>query len=228
MVAMGFTFGLIIWFPMAFGRVGGAREFMAGHFLTIASVYALLLLGEVCFWNIFGFDRSAAQVYFLAPVPFSRVLIGKNLTALLFIMLEVLAITVVCLLLRLPVSAINLVEACAVTVVCTLIFFSAGNLISIYQARGSDPSKSFRNNATGRVQAMMLLVYPLASIPTGLAYLARWAFDSEAAFFAVIAFDLAIGAVLYRIALDSAVRAAERMKERMVAALSEGTGPVAA
>jgi ABC-2 type transport system permease protein len=225
---MGFTFGLIIWFPMAFGRTGGARDFMAGNFLTIASVYALLLLGEACFWNIFGFDRSAAQVYFLAPVPFSRVLLGKNLTALIFIGLEVLAITVVCLLLRLPVGAGNLVEACAVTGVSSLLFLSAGNLVSIYQARGSDPDKSFRNTATGRVQALMLVVYPLASIPTGLAYLARWAFQSEVAFFAVIAFDLAVGAVVYKIALDSAVAAAERIKEQMMAALSEGSGPVSA
>ena len=60
----------------------------------MVSVYSLLLLSEACFWNSFGFDRSAAQIYFLAPVPFSRVLIGKNLSALFFIVLEISAITI--------------------------------------------------------------------------------------------------------------------------------------
>ena len=32
---------------------------------------------------------SAAQIYFLAPVPFARVMIGKNLSALFFISLEI-------------------------------------------------------------------------------------------------------------------------------------------
>ena len=76
------------------------------------------------------------------------------------------------------------------------------------------------------MQALLLLVYPLVGLPIGLAYLARWAFDSQAAFLGVIAFDLAIGAVFYKIALDSAVQAAEHLKETMVAALSEGSGPV--
>src|SRR5260370_15355544 len=121
-----------------------------------------------------------------------------------------LAITLVCLALRLHVTWVNLAETFAVTSVCTLVLLGAGNMISIHQARASDPSKSFRNNATGRVQALMLLVYPLGAVPIGLAYLARWAFEIEAAFAAVIAFDLAVGAVFYKIALDSAVAAAER------------------
>ena len=45
---------------------------LLGNYLTVVSVYSLLLLSEVCFWNSFGFDRSAAQIYFLAPVPFRR------------------------------------------------------------------------------------------------------------------------------------------------------------
>ena len=44
--------------------------------------YALLLLGDVAFWNVFGFDRSAAQAYFIAPVRLSSVLVSKNLAAL--------------------------------------------------------------------------------------------------------------------------------------------------
>ena len=65
--------GLVIWLPMALGRNSSSNSFLGANYLTVVSVYSLLLLSEVCFWNSFGFDRSAAQIYFLAPVPFSRV-----------------------------------------------------------------------------------------------------------------------------------------------------------
>ena len=61
----------------------------------------------------------------------------------------------------------------------------------------------------------------------GIAYLARWAFDSEIAFFSVLAFDAIVAIVVYRVALDSAVESAQRLKESMIAALSSGDGPIA-
>ena len=66
----------------------------------------------------------------------------------------------------------------------------------------------------------------LAGATAGLAYLARWAFSSEAAFFGVLAFDAVVAVIVYRIALQSAVEAADRLKETMIAALSAGEGPI--
>ena len=224
---MGFTFGVLFWLPLLFGRNSESRDLIGGNFLTVACNYSLLLLGEVCFWNVFGFDRSAAQVYFLAPVPFATVLIGKNLTALIVVAMEISAIGVISWLLRVPFTLLTLVETVAVTGVVSLLFLAAGNLISVHQARASDPSKSFRNSAAGRVQALLLLVYPLVGVPVGLAYLARWAFESEAAFFGVLTFDALAAGVFYKIALDSAVEAADRVKERMLAGLAEGASLIA-
>lgn len=224
---MGFTFGLLIWLPMAFGYAGPTRTFFNQNYLTVVSMYSLLLLSEICFWNSFGFDRSAAQFYFLAPVPFARVLIGKNLAALFFIALEICVVTAVCWLLRLPLDARRLGEAYGVVGVVSILLLSAGNLLSIHQARGVNPGNSFRTGAAGRVQAMLFAIYPVAFAPVGLAYLARYAFDSQAAFFGVLALDAIGGFVLYRVALDSAVHAAERLREKMIAALSAGDGPIA-
>jgi ABC-2 type transport system permease protein len=223
---MGFTFGVVVMLPMSLGR--GGQSILGGNYLTAVSVYSLLLLSESCFWNSFGFDRSAAQMYFLAPVPFSRVLIGKNLSALFFIGLEISAITAVCVLLGMPLKPHNLAEAYSVAGVVTIFLLSAGNLMSIYQARAVNPTTQFRANAAGRVQAMLLVVYPIGFIPAGLAYLARWVFDAhpDVAFFGVLAFDAAVGMVIYKIALDSAVKAAERRKEEMITALSAGEGPI--
>jgi ABC-2 type transport system permease protein len=224
---MGFTFGLVIWLPLALGRSGLAKSALGNNYLTVVSVYSLLLLSEVCFWNSFGFDRSAAQFYFLAPVPFSRVLIGKNLSAVFFILVEISAVTLVCASLGMPLKPVRLAEAYSVAGVLTIFLLGAGNLLSIHQARAVNPATSFRTGAAGRVQAMLFIIYPVAFIPAGLAYLARWAFDSETAFFGVLAFDAAIAVIVYRIALESAVEAAQRIKESMIAALSAGDGPIA-
>jgi ABC-2 type transport system permease protein len=224
---MGFTFGLVIWLPLALGRSGLSKSVLGTNYLTVVSVYSLLLLSEVCFWNSFGFDRSAAQFYFLAPVPFYKVLIGKNLSAVFFILVEISAVTIVCATLGMPLNPVRLGEAYSVAGVLTIFLLGAGNLLSIHQARAVNPATSFRTGAAGRVQAMLFIIYPVASIPAGLAYLARWAFNSELAFFGVLAFDALVAIIVYRIALSSAVEAAQRLKESMITALSAGEGPIA-
>jgi ABC-2 type transport system permease protein len=225
---MGFTFGLLVWLPVAMGRQGGAQSFLGTNYLTVVSVYSLLLLSEACFWNSFGFDRSAAQIYFLAPIPFARVLIGKNLSALFFIALEIGMIALVCGLLGMPLRPRTLAESFGVAAVITIFLLAAGNQLSIRQPRAMNPAASFRSGASGRVQAILFLIYPVAFVPVGLAYLAQYAFASEAAFFGVLALDAAIGAVVYKLSLDSAVAAAEQLKEQMVTALSRGEGPITA
>ena len=225
---MGFTFGLLIWLPLALGREGASPSFLGSNYLTVVSVYSLVLLSEACFWNFFGFDRSAAQFYFLAPVPFSRVVIGKNLSALFFIALEIGLIALVCGLLGMPLRPRTLAESFGVAAVISIFLLAAGNHLSIRQPRAMNPAASFRSGASGRVQAMLFMIWPIVFVPVGLAYLARYAFASEAAFFVVLAVDAAIGAVVYKLSLDSTVVAAEQLKEQIVTALSRGQGPITA
>jgi len=225
---MGFTFGLLVWLPVALGRQGTSQSFLSTNYLTVVSVYSLLLLSEACFWNFFGFDRSAAQIYFLAPVSFTRVMIAKNLSALFFIILEISMIALVCGLLGMPLRPLTLAESFSVAAVISIFLLAAGNQLSIRQPRAMNPAASFRSGTAGRVQAILFLIYPIAFLPVGLAYLARYAFTSEAAFFGVLAVDAAIGAAVYKLSLDSAVAAAEQLKENMVTALSRGDGPITA
>jgi len=225
---MGFTFGLLVWLPVALGRQEGSPSFLGTNYLTVVSVYSLLLLSEACFWNFFGFDRSAAQIYFLAPIPFARVMIGKNLSALFFIVLEIGMIALVCGLLGMPLRPRTLTESFGVAGVISIFLLAAGNQLSVRQPRAMNPAASFRAGASGRVQAILFVIWPIAFVPVGLAYLARYAFASETAFFAVLAVDAAIGAVVYKLSLDSAVAAAEQLKEQIVTALSRGEGPITA
>jgi ABC-2 type transport system permease protein len=223
---MGFSFGLLIWLPMTFGNGRASNSLIAGNYLIFVSLYALMMLSDVLFWNMLGFDRSAAQVYFLAPVKLSTVLLGKNLIALFFVLLEISLITLVCAALRLPVSPIKLIEAFSVTIMTAVVLLSVGNLTSIYNPRPVDPSKSFRTAASGRAQAVLVFAFPLALAPVLLAFAARFAFRSELAFFAVLLVAMGFSGVFYRVSIESAVTAAEERREKLIAALSRGEGPI--
>jgi ABC-2 type transport system permease protein len=221
---MGLIFGSLM--PLMFVRRGVEDGFFFRNYLTMVCIYAVMLMSESCFWNVFGFDRSAAQLYFLAPVSFARVLVSKNLTALFFLLTQIAVVTLVCVLLGMPLDGRRLIEAYSATAVVMILLFSAGNLLSIHQARGVNPAHSFRSGAAGRLQAMLFAVYPITFLPLGLAYLARYAFNSQSALYAVFALDAAVGLVFYKLSLDSAVQAADRLKENIIAALSAGDGPI--
>jgi ABC-2 type transport system permease protein len=223
---MGFSFGLLIWTPIAFGRLNSERSFLGDNYLTMVSIYALLLMSDALFWNCFGFDRSAAQVYFLVPVKMSTVLAGKNLAAAFLVLMEIAAIALVCALLRLPLSGRQILEAFGVTCVITLFTLAVGNLSSLYNPRAVNPVKAMKTAAQSRSQALMMLAFPLTLVPVVLAYLARYAFDTEWAFFAVLLFGCLVGALVYFYSMQSALKAAEDRREQIIGALSSGEGPI--
>jgi ABC-2 type transport system permease protein len=223
---MGFSFGLLIWAPIAFGRATSQHSLVAENYLTFVSVYALLLLTDALFWNCFGFDRSAAQIYFLVPLKMSTVLMGKNLAAAFIVFLEIASITIVCTLLRMSVTPIQVVEALSTTCVITIFLLAIGNLSSVYNPRSVNPAKSFRSAASGRTQAVLMLTFPLALTPVLLAFLARYAFNSEWAFFAVLLAGVVLGAVVYSYSMAAAVKAAEERKEAIITVLGQGEGPI--
>ncbi len=220
---MGFTFGLVLWLPVAFG--GNSFNGIFGrNYLTLISVYGLLLLGDVCFWNTFGFDRMAAQAYWAMPVKFSVVLAGKNISSLSWVLLETTCIVTVCALLHMPITAATLAEAYGVTLVISVFLISLGNLTSTANARAVNPAKAMRTGAPGRLQALLFLLYPVAATPVLLAYGARYAFRSEAALFIVLVIMGFIAAAVYWVSLESAVAAAEKNKERLMTSLAQGEG----
>jgi ABC-2 type transport system permease protein len=223
---MGFSFGLLIWAPMAFGRASSQHSMLGDNYLTFVTVYALLLLSDALFWNCFGFDRSAVQIYFTAPVKMTTVFLGKNIAASFLVLLEVSAISSVCALLRLPLGMLQIAESLSVACVLTLFLLAVGNLSSLYNPRSVNPAKSFRTAASGRTQALLMLAFPVSLIPVALAYLARYAFHTELAFFGVLLIAATLGGMVYFYATESAVKVASERKEQVIAALSRGEGPI--
>lgn len=220
---MGCGLGMVV--PRALLRAGSPA--WAPGYLTAAEAYSLLILGEVCFWNVFGFDRTAAQMYFLAPVKFGRVLFAKNLAAAFFILVQLLAMWALGRAFQTPIGPAQFVEALVFGVVTMLLLWSIGNYTSIKNARPSDPDSSMRSRAAGGMQFLLIFAYPLTFLPAGLGYFARWAFGSQWAFYAVMAVMGALAAIVYWVALESTAEFADEQKEAMVTALSARQGPIA-
>lgn len=224
---MGFTFGLLIFLPVFLrARSEGSFSISADH-LAMLGAYALLLLGDVAFWNVFGFDRSAAQVYFLLPVRISRVLVAKNIATAIFVFLEMAAITLVWTAARLPLAPLKILEAFAAVGVLALYLMASGNLSSIYYPRPVNPEKSTGAGSAARTRLLLLLIYPAAALPVLLAYGARYAFRSDGAWWIVLSLVAAAGAGFYWVALDTAVTKVEERKDRLMQVLGRSEGPLA-
>ena len=186
------------------------------------------MLGQVTYWNSFGFDRSAAMFYFTAPQPIARVLIGKNIAAAIFVYLDIAILGAVVSVFNLGGGWQRVAETFAVIGVCALYLFGLGNMASVNYPRALNPERVTRGSGSGKAQGVLMLFYPLALLPVVLAYVARWALKSEIAFLIVLALAAAIGGAVYWIGLDSAVIAAHRKREELLGELSKGDGPIAA
>jgi len=221
---MGFSFGLLVWLPRIW--MSTKRSFVTDHFLTVVSVYALVMLGQVSYWNCFAFDRVATQFYFSAPLSIRKVLAGKNIAAGLFALAEVLLVLAMTSLFRVPLNAASVAEGISVTLVSAVYLVSFGNLSSVYVPRPLNAEKMTQGGSGRTLNMVLFLVFPVVLLPVGLAFWARYALDSEAAFFWCLALALGIGMILYWVALDSAAQKAVREQEKIITELSRGEGPM--
>jgi ABC-2 type transport system permease protein len=220
---MGAFFSLIVFVPFL-SQPGGAPShgFMRQNFLTIVVLYSMLLLTEPLFANVFAYDRKAAQAYYVLPVRFSSVLLAKNLTAGLFIMLEIVLVCLVTRAFGIVLTAHQLLESLATVLVFAAFLLSIGNLTSVRCAKAVDSSNPWRGKGSGKGGGWLMLVY-LATAPAALlAHLARYAFESELAFFAVLGSAFFIAVLTYIVAFDSAIESADKDREQFLSALGEG------
>ena len=72
----------------------------------------------------------------------------------------------------------------------------------------------------------MLLAYPILGIPIGLAYLARYAFESQLGFYGVLLLTFGLSVAFYSVAMDTAEQGARDRKEMILVALTQGEGPI--
>jgi ABC-2 type transport system permease protein len=224
---MACVFSVIIFIPIALNSAtGGRNSFISHNFLVVVTLYGVLMMGDVLLLNIFGLDRRAAQIYFVAPVSLETVVKAKNLTAVTFIALQSLIVLLIAALIRVSLTAFNILDAVTAAAVVGVFFLCIGNLTSIAMARPIDPTQTFKKQAGAKMQLWILLCSLGMFVLVGFAFLARWALDSEWAMPGVLAVEFAIGVIFYRVATQSGVERAVREREQLLEALSKGPSPV--
>jgi ABC-2 type transport system permease protein len=222
---MGFSFGILVFLPQAVGH-STKVSFMSEHFLAIVSIYSLMLIGYYTFWNAFGYDRAAAQFYFATPVPFRRVLYAKNIVAIFVQFLEVSIISVVYLFVPLAFHPFAVLEAFLVTAVSCLYVFAIGNITSVRFPVPMDPDRMARGASARSKSALLMMLFPVAFLPIGLAYWGRYVFKSDVVFTGMLLLAGVIGGVIYWVGTDSAVAFSVSRREEMITALSCSDGPL--
>jgi ABC-2 type transport system permease protein len=141
---MLFTFVMPVVILLIF-RLGPQTSAKQGNFLAHApdlafpmgSAYALLVLTNLVY-NCFGADAVGMQFFFVSPVSFREILLGKNLAHALVLACEVIAIWIaVCFMFRPP--AVDVTFATVTGVAFALLLnLTAGNLLSIYTPKKID------------------------------------------------------------------------------------------
>ncbi len=219
---MSCFFGVLIFAP-ALRRQHGDAPFLQ-FALPLMAVYGLLVLGQITYWNSFGFDRSAAQGYFCWPIRFRDALIAKNLTVTALMIPQITLVSLVARAFHIPSSAAKILETFAVAGIAALFWFALGNIFSVRMPRAMDPDKM--NQMSNKLQALTIFAAPFVLLPVVLAYWARSVFGNELIFAGILLIAAILGAIFYVVGLDSAVNSAIERREAMLLELSRSDGPI--
>lgn len=222
-IGMACFFSAVVFFPLS----QASGSFMRGNFLEVVALYGMLILSDALFWNIFGFDRSAAQIYFSTPVELKRVIQAKNLTALGFVAVQNLAVLIVAILLRFITSPVSILAGFSCTATVAIFFLGAGNISSVTSPRAVDPAQTLRKQTNAQRQLWLLGCSIGMFILVALGMLARWSLGSEWALIGVLAVEFGIGVIVYRVTMDAAVEKALARREEIIDALSKGGSQIA-
>lgn len=218
--------GIAVFVPMALNSGDPASDFMRNNLIPVVNVYGLLLLSDTLLLNAFGLDRGAAQAYFVTPVALQVVVRAKNLTAIIFVILQSTVILVVAFVARAPISRMSVTSGLLASAVVTVFLLAAGNFTSLAMPRPIDPRQTFKKQAGAKMQIWLLACSLGLFILLGFAFLARYAFANDWVFVLVLLFEFSVGLIVYHLGLQSAVERGLRNRETVVELLSKSSSPV--
>lgn len=213
---------ILLIFRLGPGKAGGSGGVLA-HASDLAfpvgAAYTLLILTNLVY-NTFGGDAVGVQFFFISPVRFREVLIGKNLAHAIVMAIEVMLVWLgACFLYRPPSIEITLATICGVSF-ALLVNLGAGDLLSMYTPKKIDYGTFGRQRASGATQfasiGIQAAVIGLCAAPLMLAraYGRIWI---AIVIFLVLAGIAAIG---YAMVLNRADAVAFKRRETMIAELS--------
>ena len=197
---------------------GGLLGHASDLAFPVGAAYTLLILTNLVY-NSFGADAAGIQFYFVSPVRFREILLGKNLTHSLVLVVEMVLVWAgACLLYRPPSFAVLLTTISGV-IFALLVNLTAGNLFSVYTPKKVDLATLGRQRASQvtalaslGIQAVVLGLCALA-ILVARAYHHIWL-----AAFIFIALA-AVASAIYLLVLDRMDAVARQRREAMIAEL---------
>lgn len=185
----------------------------------VGAAYALLVLTNLIY-NVFGADGPGIQFFFMAPVPFREILLGKNLTHALVLVIDTLLVWVgVVLLFRPPALEITLATIAALLFALP-VNLAAGNILSIYSPKKYDYSTLGRQRLGGTSvllsMGIQMAVFALAALVMFLAIHFHAAWVATPVFLV-----LAAGSITgYALVLSRAEKIALDHRETLISTLS--------
>jgi ABC-2 type transport system permease protein len=219
---MSCSFGILMYMPSL--RPGRPHDtYFFRNALPVMTLYGLLLLGQISYWNCFGFDRSATQGYYSWPVRFRDVLIAKNLSAVALVLPQIVIVAVIARAAGMPVSPGKILETVVVMMIASLYWFSLGNIFSVRIPRALDPDKMNQQN---KMQGLTIFAAPFLLLPVMLAYWSRWFFESDLVFAGLLLVAAVLGGIFYWVGLDSAAATGYEKREKILHELSRSDGPL--
>ncbi|MBV8864584.1 MAG: hypothetical protein JO210_04205, partial [Acidobacteriaceae bacterium] len=147
-------------------------------------------------------------------------------TAIGFVLLQSAVILLVATVARVPVTWTSITSGLLASAVVTVFLLAAGNFTSLSMPRPIDPKQTFKKQAGAKMQIWLLGCSLGLFVLVGFAFLARYALQSDLVFLTVLAFEFAVGLIVYRLGLDSAVARGTRERERIVQMLSKNASPI--
>ena len=154
------------------------------------------------------------------PVSIAQALAGKNIAAVLFIVIEMLGVTLASLVLRIAIAPGKVVEAFVVTAIVGVYLLAIGNMASVHFPARNESRACFagrRRQPDAGVDFSFLSHRAAARVSRVLGAVC---FGSQLIFVVIMGFAAALGAVVYWIAMESAVGTAVERREKILMELS--------
>jgi ABC-2 type transport system permease protein len=192
---------------------------LADFAFPVGAAYALLMLTNLVY-NSFGVEGGGIQFYFMSPVSFREIFLGKNLAHSAVLAFEMVLVWFgATLLYRPPVAGVVVVTLAGI-LFALLVNLAAGNLLSLYFPKKFDFGTFGRQRASATTvfssMGIQLIVITLGGLAVFLGYFLhrRWLADTILLVLALIAF------IAYRMVLDRVPRIALDKRETLTAELT--------
>jgi ABC-2 type transport system permease protein len=147
---------------------GGLLGHASNLAFPVGAAYTLLILTNLVY-NSFGADAAGIQFYFVSPVRFHEILLGKNLTHSLVLVVEMVLVWAGACLLYRPPSFDVLLATITGVFFALVVNLTAGNLFSVYTPKKVDLSTLGRQRAS---QVTALASLGIQAVVLGLCALA--------------------------------------------------------